>query len=123
MRRLWMKITFDSSVSKPFKDQGRIMNAIQKNLVIIVAGYLIVRPALAQESGDISEIILNCDSCHNGVSAEAPDLRGQKQKYLEAQLEKFRNNKRVHSLMSIIGRNLSDEQLKELAKYYSQNIR
>ncbi|GDX38858.1 hypothetical protein LBMAG20_10730 [Methylocystaceae bacterium] len=118
-----MKITFNSSVSKTFKDQGRITNAIQKNLVIIIAGYLIVRPALAQELSDNSEIIINCDSCHNGVSAEDPDLRGQQQKYLEAQLEKFRNNKRVHSLMSIIGRNLSDEQLKELAKYYSQNIR
>ena len=50
-------------------------------------------------------------------------LHGQKQKYLESQLEKFRRKKRTHNLMSIIGQNLSDDQLKELAKYYSQNVR
>ena len=79
--------------------------------------------AFGQESYDIREIVLNCDSCHNGISTEAPVLHGQKQKYLEIQLEKFRSKKRTHNLMSLIGQNLSDDQLKELARYYSQNPR
>ena len=99
------------------------MKINKKALLTIIAGCFLVNLAVGQESNDIREIILNCDSCHNGVSTDAPVLHGQKQKYLEVQLEKFRRKKRTHNLMSIIGQNLSDDQLKELAKYYSQNVR
>ncbi len=99
------------------------MYANRKALLIMMTGYFFTNSAFGQESDDIREIVLNCDSCHNGISTEAPVLHGQKQKYLEIQLEKFRSKKRTHNLMSLIGQNLSDDQLKELARYYSQNPR
>ena len=99
------------------------MKINKKALLTIRAGWFLVNSAVGQESNDMREIVLNCDSCHNGISTDAPVLYGQKQKYLEVQLEKFRRKKRTHHLMSIIGQNLSDDQLKELAKYYSQNVR
>ena len=99
------------------------MKVNKKALLIIISGWFLVNSAFGQESNDMREIVLNCDSCHNGISPDAPVLHGQSQKYLEVQLEKFRSRKRTHNLMSIIGQNLSDDQLKELAKYYSQNSR
>ena len=99
------------------------MYGTRKALLIMITGYFFTNSAFGQEADDIREIVLNCDSCHNGISTEAPVLHGQKQKYLEIQLEKFRSKKRTHNLMSLIGQNLSDDQLKELAKYYSQNPR
>jgi len=102
---------------------GDIVNASKKTLAIIIAGCFLANSAFGQELNDIREIALNCDSCHDGVSTDAPVLHGQKQKYLEIQLEKFRSKKRTHNLMSVIGKNISDDQLKELAKYYSQGAR
>lgn len=64
-----------------------------------------------------------CAGCHgvNGISRNPmwPNLAGQKPGYLSLQLKNFRDGKRVNSIMNIISRSLTDEDIDNLAAYYS----
>lgn len=65
-----------------------------------------------------------CATCHgpNGLSVNpaVPDLAGQKQAYLAAALDAYRSGLRRESLMSRVARGLTDEDVKQLALYYSK---
>ena len=64
-----------------------------------------------------------CQTCHglNGVARLpiAPHLAGESQIYLEGQLKAFRSGKRRHEMMSIVAKELSDDDMKDLAAWYS----
>jgi cytochrome c553 len=64
-----------------------------------------------------------CVACHGagGVSNNSlwPNLAGQKEEYIVKQLHAFRDGSRVDPLMSPISQMLSDDDIKELAAYYS----
>jgi cytochrome c553 len=64
-----------------------------------------------------------CQACHGpeGISASAdiPNLAGQKQTYLVHQLEAFRDGTRKNDLMSVIAPQLSADEVKSLAAYWS----
>lgn len=64
-----------------------------------------------------------CVSCHGalGVSehAEWPNLAGQKRGYLVKQLAAFRDGMREDPWMSPMAKPLSDEDIADLAAYYS----
>jgi cytochrome c553 len=64
-----------------------------------------------------------CQTCHglNGVARLpiAPHLAGESQIYLEGQLKAFRSGKRRHEMMSIVAKELSDDDIKNLAAWYS----
>lgn len=64
-----------------------------------------------------------CVACHgaNGISnnPEWPNLAGQKEKYLAMQLTAFRDGQRQNPLMSPMAKPLSDEDIANLAAYYS----
>lgn len=65
-----------------------------------------------------------CVACHgpNGVSPNAlwPNLAGQKDQYIIAQLKSFKEGSRVNPLMSPIAKMLSDQDMENLAAYFSQ---
>jgi len=65
-----------------------------------------------------------CISCHSSrgisVNDQWPNLAGQKQKYLEKQLMEFRNGNRPGGNMQVIANELTTEQIKDVAEYYSQ---
>ena len=54
-----------------------------------------------------------------GTIAGAPNLSGQKYDYLVIQLEAYRDAKRHHPQMSLIAQMLSDEDIRNVAKWYS----
>lgn len=64
-----------------------------------------------------------CAVCHGalGLSSapDAPNLAGQPALYLRAQLKAFREGTRKHEVMSVIAKPLSDEDIANLAQWFS----
>ena len=74
-----------------------------------------------------SELVESCAACHgadgNSISTDWPKLSGQNQKYLYEQLKYFRDGNRMNVLMMSVTpylQTLSDEDLKDIAAFYSQ---
>lgn len=65
----------------------------------------------------------SCAGCHGaaGISSNPawPNLAGQKEQYLKKQLEQFRAGQRQDPLMSPMAKNLSDQDIANLAAYFS----
>jgi cytochrome c553 len=64
-----------------------------------------------------------CQTCH-GVDGKATipmaaNLSGQQKEYLIAQLEAYRSGARKHEQMSIIAKGLTDDDIENLAVWYS----
>lgn len=82
--------------------------------------------ALPAEAGDAArgkEKAAKCKTCHgiDGIAKIpiAPHLAGESQIYLETQLKAFRSGKRVHEMMSVIAKGLTDEDISDVAAWYS----
>jgi cytochrome c553 len=64
-----------------------------------------------------------CAVCHgvDGLSKipEAPNLAGQNENYLVEQLKAFKSGERKNEMMSVVSQNLSDDDIANLASYYS----
>ena len=64
-----------------------------------------------------------CQTCHgvDGIAKIpiAPHIAGESKVYLQTQLKAFRPGKRVHEIMKIIARQLSDEDISDLSAWYS----
>jgi cytochrome c553 len=64
-----------------------------------------------------------CAVCHgvDGIAKvpDAPHLAGESPIYLTRQLQAFRSGERQHEQMSIIAESLSDEDIADLATWYS----
>jgi len=65
-----------------------------------------------------------CQTCHgvDGISqlAMVPNLSGQRADYTKIQLEAYRSGQRNHAQMSIIAQSLTDEEIADLAEWYSK---
>lgn len=82
-------------------------------------------PTLATE-GDESRLLLSCDVCHGkggiGYGMESPALVGQKPVYFVDTMMAFREGDRendAYSRMRFIANQLTEEEIKALAAYYS----
>lgn len=64
-----------------------------------------------------------CQTCHgiDGIAKIpiAPHIAGESEIYLATQLKAFRSGKRVHEIMSVIAKNLSDEDIADLSAWYA----
>jgi cytochrome c553 len=64
-----------------------------------------------------------CFACHgsDGVAKvpDAPNLAGQNESYLVKALNDYKSGARKHEIMSMMARNLSDADIKQLASFYS----
>jgi len=64
-----------------------------------------------------------CQTCHgmDGIAKipVAPHLAGESEIYLQTQLKAFRSGKRVQEMMSVVAKNLSDDDIANLAAWYS----
>ena len=64
-----------------------------------------------------------CGACHgvdgNSGGAQFPKLAGQNAGYIEAQLGNFRSGKRENAIMSGQAKGLSDQDIQDLAAYFS----
>ena len=80
-------------------------------------------PAQAGEPGLGKQKARMCQTCHgiDGLAKipTAPHIAGESQVYIVTQLKAFRSGKREHEIMSLIAQQLSDEDIGNLAAWYS----
>jgi cytochrome c553 len=78
-----------------------------------------VAPAKAQQS----DLVSACAPCHSadGIArdGEVPNLAGQNEPYLLNQLHAFHEGRRVHKEMRLMSRNLTEDEMRAIAAYYS----
>lgn len=71
------------------------------------------------------ELSTQCSFCHGtyGLSSseEFPNIAGQKESYLVAQLEKYKSGERADSIMGAIVGPLTTQNIADLAAYYAAN--
>lgn len=95
------------------------MRTLNAALAVLLAS----TPAYAADPAAGKEKAAVCSACHgeNGasVSADIPNLAGQKAKYLATQLTSFREGKRANPLMKAIASQLSDSDIDNLAEHFS----
>jgi cytochrome c553 len=64
-----------------------------------------------------------CQACHglDGLSKtpDAPNIAGQIEQYLAAQLQAFRSGLRKNEAMSVVAPSLSDKDIEDLAAYFA----
>lgn len=91
-----------------------------------VALALLLTAAAAQAAGDAEAgkgKTGTCVACHgaDGISPNPlwPNLAGQKDQYLIAQMKAFRDGERQNPMMSPMAMPLSDQDIEDLAAFYS----
>jgi cytochrome c553 len=66
---------------------------------------------------------LQCQTCHglDGLSKlpEAPHIAGQPEPYLVKSLNDYRKGVRTHDMMTLVVRDLTDQDVADLAAYYA----
>jgi cytochrome c553 len=102
------------------------MTAMKTPLVLLGLAALAVTiwPAAAEADAAAGRQKANqCKVCHgiDGIAKIpiAPHIAGENQIYLETQLKAFRSGKRVHEIMSVIAKDLSDEDIADLSAWYA----
>ena len=91
--------------------------------MVLMASWATVAPAYAgnPDAGKVKAAI--CAACHGpgGISAAPmyPNLKGQKEQYLEKALRAYRDGQRRDPTMSPMARPLSDRDIEDLAAYFS----
>jgi len=92
-------------------------------LILCCLGLLVSAPAAAQDAGR-QKATQMCAVCHGvngiGVNPDVPNLAGESPLYLEKQLNAFRSGERKHEQMSIIAQSLQDNDISDLAAWYSK---
>ena len=80
-------------------------------------------PACAGDIAAGRRKALQCQACHglDGLSKlpEAPHLAGQPERYLVKSLDEYRTGARKDDMMALIVKNLSDQDIADLAAYYA----
>jgi len=94
--------------------------------VAIVCACAVVGATPAAAGGDAKagrQKALQCQTCHGldgqAKLPEAPNLAGQSEVYLVKALKDFRAGARQNDMMSLVVRNLKDEDIADLAAYYA----
>ena len=96
-----------------------------KKLVLGLAA-LVVTSSFAQAAGDIPagrKVMEKCQSCHGkdglGKMSYTPNISGQKYEYLLHALMAYKAGERKSQMMSAVTKNLSQEDIANVAAYYS----
>ena len=92
-------------------------------LLATAAAVALLAPAEAADPAAGRKKAQMCAVCHGldgiGKNPEVPNLAGESPFYLTRQLEAFRSGARQHEQMSIIAQGLSEEDIGDLAAWYS----
>ena len=92
-----------------------------KNTVLLAA--LALAAATAQAAEKPAKVVI-CAACHgeNGVALQPiyPNLAGQQDSYIEHALHAYKSGERKNPIMGAQAAGLSDEDIKELAAWFSQ---
>lgn len=94
-----------------------------RTLITLVSLVFVSFAAQATDIDKGKQSALSCQSCHGatGISTNPlyPNLAGQKATYLVKQIRDFKTGKRQDPIMSAMVKSLSEEDLSNIAEYYS----
>ena len=97
-----------------------------RNLLLLAAVALALAwalPAQAQDAQAGRQKAQACAVCHGplGIASapDAPNLAGQPEVYLAAQLRAYRDGARKHEVMSVMAKPLSDADIASLAAWFA----
>ena len=80
-------------------------------------------PALAADQAAAKGRAAQCFVCHGAdglaKTPDAPNLAGQNGAYLVKALKDYRSGKREHEVMSMMAKNLSDDDISLVASYFT----
>jgi cytochrome c553 len=95
--------------------------------IALVAGSLLFTPAAAADAARGREMAAACAGCHgddgNSKIANIPSLAGHPAPYLVVQLILFREQQRHNEVMTPLAKALSDQDIENLAAYFSAQTR
>ncbi len=98
------------------------MNNFGASALALLAAFVLSAPASAADLKLGKKKARMCIVCHGkdglATNPEAPNLAGESAIYIEKQLVAFRNGERKHRQMTIIAKQLKDEDIKNLAAWY-----
>lgn len=101
------------------------LSAVSSTLIAAVSVALCI-PALPSEAADAAagrKKARQCQTCHgiDGIARIpiAPHIAGESEIYLVTQLKAFRSGKRTHEIMTVIAKDLSDQDMADLAAWYA----
>jgi cytochrome c553 len=82
--------------------------------------------AIPAEAGDAAagrKKMVKCQVCHGAdgqsKNPEAPHITGQVERYIVKALKRYKSGERQDPMMSVVVQTLSDEDIADLAAYYS----
>ena len=103
------------------------MNRLSRSFLISAATVLVLGfsgPVLAGDPDRGKEKSLSCQACHgadgNSPVPMFPIIAGQHQDYLLHSMRSYRTGERTNPIMVAIVQPLSDQDLEDLAAYYSR---
>ena len=89
----------------------------------LLAGLAAVPAARADAAAEGRQKAQACAVCHGplglSVTPDAPNLAGQPQIYIAAQLSAYRSGKRAHEVMAVMAKPLGDDDIRVLAAWYA----
>ena len=106
------------------------MGAFSRTAILVAKQLVLVCVLLvgssASNAGDVKAgrmKAMMCQACHglDGLSKtpDAPHIAGQPEPYLVVQLQAFKSGARKNDAMSVVAPSLSDQDIDDLAAYYS----
>ena len=98
----------------------------QLAVCLFTSGFVLTASASVSAAGDVKAgraKALMCQACHglDGLSKtpDTPNIAGQTEPYLVAQLQAFKSGVRKNDAMSVVASSLSDKDIEDLAAYFS----
>ena len=95
-------------------------------LALLASIFLLTANAGVCSAGDVKAgraKALMCQACHglDGLSKtpDAPNIAGQTEPYIVAQLQAYKSGARKNDAMSVVAPSLSDTDIEDLAAYFS----
>jgi cytochrome c553 len=100
------------------------LNVLGSLIALTVSTLSMANEAMVADASKAENIVNTvCMACHgadgNSVISLNPKLAGQHPEYLEKQLTEFKSGKRANAVMSGMAAGLSEEDMKNLAAYFS----
>ncbi len=93
-------------------------------LILACAAVTLMWRNVGAQAAPLPQAVAECAACHGadgiGKDVEIPNLAGQHELYLYTQLQNFKTGKRPHKEMRYESRHLTDEEMRDLARYFSQ---
>jgi len=103
------------------------LSVLKVGVCLLTSGFFLTANAGVGTAGNVKvgrAKAMMCQACHglDGLSKtpDAPNIAGQTEPYLVAQLQAYRSGARKNDAMSVVAPSLSDNDIDDLAAYFSE---